>query len=77
MRMCMNHWNRLREELEDVGLLIANVLMMKKFRERLGKDVYKAQKEVGDGCLICWLKDDRLFDAIVKETKEMLKEKVE
>jgi hypothetical protein len=75
MRMCMDHWNRLREELEDHGLLFANTLMMQKLLNRMGGDVYRAQEEIGDGCPICWLKEDGFFESLVEETKKALGER--
>lgn len=66
-RICQSHWDRLRKDLDDQNLLLANV-------EALGLLYPKVQgrnPEMGTVCPICFNDNPLAYESLIARVKEM------
>ena len=72
----MKHWDHLKAKTPDGTWLVGNTLIMQRILDKLGSDVYKMQKEIGDGCPVCFVGEE-LLEEVIQEINalDLLKEK--
>ena len=72
MKLCMNHWNHLKANTPEGTWLTGNLLVMTKAVEKLGKEVYNMQRDLGsDGCPVCFLGGDEFLETVIKEINNL------
>ncbi len=67
MRLCMKHWNHLKAKTPEGTWLTGNLLVMQKVLDKLGRDIYTMQQELGDGCPVCFMEGDELLEGVIQE----------
>ncbi len=67
MRLCMKHWEHLKAKTPEGTWLTGNLLIIQKVLDKLGRDVHEMQKELGDGCPVCFMEGDELLEKVIQE----------
>ena len=68
MKFCTKHWEHLKANTPKGTWLMGTLLAMKKILDKLGRDIYKAQEEVGsEGCPVCFMGGDEFLETVIKE----------
>lgn len=66
----MKHWNHLKANTPEKTWIAGNLLVMQKILDKLGRDVYEMQKELVDGCPICFMGEE-LLEKVIKEINDI------
>lgn len=70
MRLCQKHWNKLRKELKDNNLIVANLMIMQYVTEEKTEfnSIFELQNAVGkEGCPIDYFKKEEWIKRVKKE----------
>ncbi len=67
----MKHWIHLKASIPESHWLFGNTLVMKKILDKLGSEVYNMQKEIGDGCPVCFMGDE-IIEEVIQEINTTL-----
>lgn len=62
----MKHWDHLKAKTPEGTWLMGNTLLMQRILDKLGPEVYNMQKEIGDGCPVCFVGEE-LLEKVIQE----------